>query len=147
MHREGPALSVVLEVARAVVKREKIEVLEKVYFDTNKTTIKEESFPLLNDIAELLEQHPDITLIRIEGHTDSRGSASSNRRLSQGRSQSVRQYLIDNGIVAARMTAEGFGEDMPVAEGSSEEAWEQNRRVEFVIVQREGGNEDTTAPQ
>ena len=138
---ETTDLSVVLEVARAVVRREKIEILEKVYFDTNKSTIKEESFPLLNDIAEILTTNPDITLVRIEGHTDARGSASSNRRLSNGRANSVRQYLIDKGIAAARLEAKGFGEDVPVVEGSGEAIWEQNRRVEFVIVSREGGNE------
>ena len=137
---EDTELSVVLDIARAVVSREKIEILEKVFFDTSKTTIKEESYPLLNDIADLLKENPDITLVRIEGHTDARGSASSNRRLSQGRSNSVRQYLIDRGIAAERLTAKGFGEDVPVAEGNNEAAWEQNRRVEFVIVEREGGN-------
>ncbi|MFT5683612.1 MAG: OOP family OmpA-OmpF porin [Myxococcota bacterium] len=128
--------SVVLEVARAVVSQEKIEILEKVFFDLNKATIKSESFPLLNDIADLLKEYPDITLIQVEGHTDARGSASSNRRLSQSRATSVRQYLIDKGIAAERMTAKGFGEDVPLEEASTEAAWEQNRRVEFVIVER-----------
>ena len=130
-----------MEIARAVVSREKIEILDKVFFDTNKTTIKEESFPLLDDVAELLVEHTDITLIRVEGHTDARGSASSNRRLSQGRASSVRQYLIDQGVAGERLEFKGFGEDVPVAEGNNEAAWEQNRRVEFVIVTREGGND------
>ncbi len=133
---ESTELSVVLQAARAKVSAEKIEILEKVFFDTNKTTIKPESFPLLDEVSALLVAHPDITLVRVEGHTDARGSATTNRRLSQGRADSVRQYLIDHGVAAERLIAQGFGEDAPLVEGNSEAAWEQNRRVEFMIVQR-----------
>ena len=130
-------LSVVLEAARAVVSLEKIEILEKVFFDTNKITIQTESFSLLDEIAVLLSDNPAITIIRIDGHTDARGAASANRRLSQGRADSVRQYLIDKGIAADRLTSKGYGEDVPIEVGNNEAAWEQNRRVEFVIVERQ----------
>ncbi|MDG1481232.1 MAG: OmpA family protein [Myxococcota bacterium] len=130
-------LSVVLEVARAVISLEKIEILEKVFFDTNKISIKPESFSLLDEIAVLLIENPAITLIRVDGHTDARGAASANRRLSQGRANSVQQYLIDKGVAADRLTSAGYGEDVPIETGNNEAAWEQNRRVEFVIVERQ----------
>jgi outer membrane protein OmpA-like peptidoglycan-associated protein len=133
-------ITVTMASARAVVTREKIEILEKVYFDTAKTTIKEESFPLLNEVASVLQEYPDIQSIRVEGHTDSRGRASYNLRLSQGRAEAVRQYLIEQGIDPARLVSEGFGEDSPIEAASTMEAYEQNRRVEFVILEREGGN-------
>ena len=130
-----------LESSKAVVTREKIEILEKVFFDTNKTTIKPESYQLLNDVASVLRDYPDILKIRIEGHTDSRGSATSNLRLSQGRAAAVRDYLIKQGIDPSRLVSEGYGEDRPVDPAENAAAWEKNRRVEFVILERDGGND------
>ena len=74
----------------------------------------------------------DLLALRIEGHTDSRGSAESNRRLSDARAASVRAYLIDKGIAAERLGV-GIGEDQPVDDRNVAEAWERNRRVEFII--------------
>jgi len=130
-------LSVVLEPAKARVTREKIEILEKVYFDTNKASIRPESFDLLDDVTEILKSNPDIRRIHVEGHTDSRGSASYNKKLSDRRAKAVRQYLVDRGISPSRVDATGFGEERPVDEREVAEAWDQNRRVEFVITERD----------
>jgi len=129
-------LSVVLEPAKARVTREKIEILEKVYFDTNKASIRPESFELLDDVADILESNPDIRRIHVEGHTDSRGSASYNKKLSDKRAKAVRQYLIDRKITPDRIDATGYGEERPVDDRNVSEAWDQNRRVEFVITER-----------
>ncbi|MBT3223787.1 MAG: OmpA family protein, partial [Proteobacteria bacterium] len=80
------------------VTGDRIEVDGTVYFDTAKATIKAESFELLDEVAKVLHDHPELTRISIEGHTDSRGSASMNQTLSEGRARSVLEYLVGKGI-------------------------------------------------
>ena len=87
----------------------------------------------LDEVAEALADHPKIT-VRIEGHTDSRGSNKFNMKLSDDRAKSVRDYLIGKGIDGARMDARGYGEDVPIADNRSDAGRAQNRRVEFVIT-------------
>jgi outer membrane protein OmpA-like peptidoglycan-associated protein len=118
-----------------VVTEKKIELKQTVYFDTNKTRIKSKSFPLLNEVAQALVDNPTIN-VRIEGHTDSRGSDRKNLKLSRGRAASVRQYLLDKGIDGARMVSEGYGEAQPIADNRTSAGREQNRRVEFFITSR-----------
>ena len=120
------------------VTKDKIEILEKVYFDTNKASIKQRSFNVLEQVATVLRRNPQITKVRVEGHTDSRGSDSYNLELSERRAKSVRQFLVDRGIEADRLDAKGFGEEQPVASNSNSEGREQNRRVEFLIVEVDG---------
>ena len=72
--------------------------------------------------------------VGIEGHTDSRGNKRKNKRLSQARANAVRDYLIEQGIDADRLVAKGFGPARPVASNKSKRGRDQNRRVEFVIV-------------
>ena len=122
--------------ARATVTKEKIEIADKVYFETAKAAIKPESFGLLDDVASILVANPEITKIRIEGHTDSRGNADYNRKLSDARAASVRQYLIDKGVEAGRLESIGYGEDKPVDTANNAAAWEKNRRVDFFVVER-----------
>ncbi|MFZ5475169.1 MAG: OmpA family protein [Myxococcota bacterium] len=134
---ETTVLAVVLNPSRVVVQKDRIEILDKIYFDTNKTTIKKVSYPLLQEIARVLQEHPEVRKVRVEGHTDSRGSDTANLKLSDGRAKSVMAYLLKAGVSAQRLTAAGFGETRPVEKAESEQAWELNRRVEFVIEERE----------
>lgn len=115
------------------VTRDKIEIADKVYFDTGKATIKAESHPLLDQIFGVLEARTDLLRLRIEGHTDSRGSAAANLKLSDERAAAVRAYLVEKGIAPERLRSVGFGEDQPVDERNVADAWEANRRVEFMI--------------
>jgi outer membrane protein OmpA-like peptidoglycan-associated protein len=117
------------------VTDKKIELKQTVYFDTARTTIKRRSFALLNEVARVLTDNPKIE-VRIEGHTDSRGSDSYNLKLSDGRAASVRSYLIDRGISADRMESKGYGERVPIADNRTRVGRGQNRRVEFVITDR-----------
>jgi outer membrane protein OmpA-like peptidoglycan-associated protein len=126
-------LTVQLAPTRVAVTREKIDILEKVYFDTGKDTIKAESFPLLDEIAGILTARDDILKVRIEGHTDERGRASTNQELSERRAASVLRYLGEKGVAADRLHSVGFGESKPVDPGHNEKAWDANRRVEFMI--------------
>ena len=116
-----------------VVTKTKIEIKQTIYFDFNKATIKPVSFPLLNEVALALKDNPGIR-VRVEGHTDSRGSDSYNLTLSQKRAESVRAYLIGRGIAPERMEAKGFGESMPIADNRTDQGRSQNRRVEFIII-------------
>lgn len=118
-----------------VLKKERIEISEQIHFATGKHAILPASFELMNQIAQVLKDHPTIKL-RIEGHTDSIGNDALNLRLSQRRANSVREYLIEAGIGADRLVAIGFGETMPIASNASESGRSLNRRVEFNITER-----------
>jgi outer membrane protein OmpA-like peptidoglycan-associated protein len=118
-----------------VVTDKKIELKQKVFFATAKTEILPRSFPLLNEVAQVLKDNPNLH-VRVEGHTDSRGSNRYNMRLSQGRANSVRSYLMRQGIDGGRMKAVGYGEERPIASNRTRAGRAMNRRVEFVITKR-----------
>ena len=111
----------------------KTVIIKNIYFNFDKTTLKEESFPELNRMTQLMKQNPGIT-IEIGGHTDNKGSDEYNLTLSEGRAQAVKDYLIEQGISEARMQAKGFGETQPVSTNDTEEGRSENRRVEFTIL-------------
>ncbi len=112
----------------------KIEILEKVFFDTNKAKIKKRSYNVLTQVASVLKAYKNIKKIRVEGHTDSRGKDASNLDLSKRRAQAVRDFLINAGIDGGRLDSEGYGETKPIASNKSKAGRASNRRVEFVIT-------------
>ena len=116
----------------------KIQILEKVYFDTNKATIKKRSFPLLDQVAAYLKTNPQITKLRIEGHTDNRGKDAYNMTLSQNRANSVRTYLSNRGVADGRMEAKGYGETRFIDTNKTRAGRANNRRVDFVILEVDG---------
>ncbi|MBA3454165.1 MAG: OmpA family protein [Deltaproteobacteria bacterium] len=116
-----------------VITATNIEIKQTVYFDTNKATIKKVSFGLLNEVAQALKDNPKIK-VEVGGHTDSQGNDKANLKLSQNRANSVRKYLIGQGVAADRMTAKGYGENVMIADNRTAEGRAQNRRVEFVIT-------------
>ena len=118
-----------------VVTKKRIELKQKIFFDFNKARIKKKSYALLNEVANVLKDRPKMR-VRIEGHTDSRGSRRYNRRLSRRRARSVRRYLKKRGISGDRMVAKGYGEGKPIAPNRTSEGREKNRRVEFHIIKR-----------
>jgi outer membrane protein OmpA-like peptidoglycan-associated protein len=115
----------------------KIEILEKVFFDTAKATIKPQSFELLNQVAFVIKSNKRIKGIRVEGHTDNRGSKKYNMKLSQARADSVLRYLVGQGVDAGALEAVGYGPDVPVQDNRTEAGRDANRRVEFVITKQE----------
>jgi outer membrane protein OmpA-like peptidoglycan-associated protein len=119
---------------RVLVTSGKILILDKVYFETGKATIKPVSFPLLDQVAATLKGNPQLELIEIQGHADERGNDDANLRLTQARTQSVKEYLEKKGVESGRMVAKGYGETKPVCTQHNENCWEKNRRVEFVIL-------------
>ncbi|MBI4508606.1 MAG: OmpA family protein [Deltaproteobacteria bacterium] len=121
---------------RVVVTSGAIEILDKIYFETNKAVIKPESYPILDAIAATLQGNPDILLIEIGGHADERAKDEYNLRLTQDRSEAVKKYLVDNGVEETRLKAVGYGETRPIDPRHNEAAWSKNRRVEFLILKR-----------
>lgn len=129
-------IQVKLATGKAKMKGEAIVILDKVYFETDKDIIKSESFELLNQVASILAAHPEIKKIEVAGHTDNQGNDAYNLDLSDRRSKSVRQYLIDKGIAAERLDAKGYGETKPIDSNNTSKGRANNRRVEFNITER-----------
>ncbi|GAB1308046.1 OmpA family protein [Urechidicola sp. KH5] len=103
-----------------------------IVFDTGKTTIKEQSAGVLNDIIAILKDYP-ASNFNVEGHTDSTGSAGLNQKLSEGRAQAVVEYLTSNGIDAGRLTSAGYGEERPISTNDTAAGRRANRRVEITL--------------
>ncbi len=108
-------------------------VLEGVLFDTNEYYIKPKYYYILNVVTNILKKNPGLT-IEVQGHTDSVGSDSLNRRLSQNRANSVKKYLVRNANGQISLTARGYGETRPVASNSTEEGRATNRRVQLDVI-------------
>ena len=123
---------------RVVVENNKIVIGEKIQFDLNKATIKPESDSLMEEIIKVVKENPQIKKVAIEGHTSSEGSDKHNLKLSDQRAKAVMDYLVKKGELPKEMfTAKGFGESKPIAEESTEEGKEKNRRVEFNITEQD----------
>lgn len=111
-------------------------VIENIYFDTEKYSIKEESQISLNKIVKVLKENPEMKLA-INAHTDNKGRDSYNLKLSDQRAASALKYLLANGITKDRLISKGFGETKPLIdckENCSDDDLQANRRVEFVIL-------------
>lgn len=109
------------------------DAFDNLNFDFGKATIRESSFPSLDKLAEVLNESKDWK-IAIEGHTDDKGSLTSNLKLSQNRANSVKEYLVKKGIATDRITATGLGETKPIVPNDSNANRDKNRRVEFKIT-------------
>lgn len=124
------------ETAKIIEKNNvKYIMLEKIYFDFNKSSIKEESKLSLNKLVKILNDNKAIN-ININAHTDNKGPDAYNLTLSEKRAQSTMQYLIEKGIDAKRMIAKGFGESQSLSncnENCTPEQLEMDRRVDFII--------------
>ena len=108
-------------------------VTRGILFDVNKSIIKNESMGTINEIVEMMIEHPDLNF-RVEGHTDGDGDESYNQKLSEERAAAVKSLLIQNGIDATRLDSKGYGESIPVDNNSTPEGKANNRRVEFVKI-------------
>lgn len=105
-----------------------------ILFDTGKDTIRSESFSLLDKVATLLADHPEMKRIRVEGHTDDVGNAAYNKDLSARRAASVVRYLVGNGVAQSRLVPSGYGFEQPIASNATALGRAKNRRVAFTIL-------------
>ncbi|MBK6522582.1 MAG: OmpA family protein [Sphingobacteriaceae bacterium] len=109
--------------------------INNIFFETAKSVLKSESFFELDNLVKLLNDNP-IMEIFIAGHTDNIGNDEYNNKLSKERAAAVVTYLTSKGVVAARLTSDGFGKSKPLADNSTDEGKSLNRRVEFTIIKK-----------
>ncbi len=131
---EKKSVSVTLGVSRVVVLKDRVDIRDKVFFDLDSATITAESYRILDDVAGTLENHTELRLVEVQGHTDDQGAEDYNLELSQRRAEAVRKYLIGQGIDPDRLVARGYGEAQPLQPGTAADAREVNRRVVFRIL-------------
>jgi len=115
-----------------------LRLTEPIVFEGETEKLAPESFPVLDTIAQILTDYPEITL-EIQGHTDSRGEPEANQRISQERAAVVSRYLQARGVAAARLTAKGYGETRPIESNRTSQGRAINRRVE--LIRTDGGRQ------
>jgi uncharacterized protein (TIGR03382 family) len=127
-------LSRTLELAR--IEEDHVELLAPVLFARGRDILLLQSRAVLDAAVSVLHDHPELSRVRVEGHTDGQGRPAHNLTLSQRRAKAVREYLMKHGIAAERLESDGFGSARPIASNETKEGRARNRRVEMVIVRR-----------
>ncbi len=107
--------------------------LDRVYFDIDKSSLRPDSYPELEELLLYLQRH-EVIRVEIAGHTDNTGTPAHNLQLSQARANAIVKYLTGKGINAARLQAKGYGADQPVADNTTEKGKQLNRRTEVRIL-------------
>ena len=137
-------LPVVMEPTKLTIEKGKITTTE-IYFDSGAATLRGESLPALQEIATSVELL-GVTRMLVEGHTDDRGAAERNLELSTQRAESVRAKLVELGVPASVVSAQGFGQTRPVADNGTAAGRAKNRRVDFVLLEDVSGDAAPDAP-
>jgi outer membrane protein OmpA-like peptidoglycan-associated protein len=122
-----------VDVQRTADNELNVTVKNEVLFDTNSAAIRSASRSTLQEMADVFQKYPQTTL-RVEGHTDSTGTAAYNQRLSERRANSVGSYIENMGVSSSRVDAVGFGESQPRASNDTVSGRQLNRRVEIHVV-------------
>ena len=122
------------KMALVVVRKDRIEIRQRVNFKPARSVILPDSFELLRQVAQVIKDAPRIS-VRIEGHTDNVGKLKTNLRVSQARADAVKDFLVKQGVEAKRLDAQGFGPTRPIASNATRVGKSLNRRVEFRIVE------------
>lgn len=121
------------EAARAETMAAREILEERIHFDYDRAALRPEAEQKLMRKVAVMRANPDVRL-RIEGHTDERGSIEYNIALGQRRAEAARDYLVNFGIAPGRLETVSWGEDRPLVRASNEEAWALNRRSDFTII-------------
>ena len=122
-----------VDVQRTADNELNVSVKNEVLFDFNSAALRSASRSTLQEMADVFQRYPNTTL-RVEGHTDSTGSASYNQRLSERRANSVEGYLENLGVRSGRIDAIGYGESQPRASNRTASGRQLNRRVEIHVI-------------
>lgn len=133
-----PAKPKRVKVVNFEMGKEGLKLPGPVVFETGSDKLKPESDEVLAIVNDYLEAKPEITVLRIEGHTDSDGSKGGNQALSEKRAMSVARWLTAQGISCARLFPVGFGQEKPLVDNTSAENKAMNRRVAFVNAALKG---------
>ncbi len=106
--------------------------IQNIYFDYDKSSIRPDAREILKANAEIFAKKSDAAIV-VEGHCDERGTAEYNMALGERRAQEAKQYLVNLGIKASRLETISYGEERPLDNRSTEEAWAKNRRAQFLL--------------
>jgi outer membrane protein OmpA-like peptidoglycan-associated protein len=128
--------------SKTEVTEEQIKLKESVEFESDSAVISDSSKGLLDEVVQVMKDHPEIEKVRVAGYTDSEGKRKLNKQLSHERAAAVKQYLIDHGIAADRVSSKGYGASRPIASNKTEAGRAENRRVEIHILRRKGETKD-----
>ena len=127
--------------AKVTVTATKVEILDKVFFETGSDQLKEESEAILQQVAGVLKANWQLRRLRVEGHTDSRGDKEMNVDLSERRARRVKVFLEKAGVARHRLEAKGYGPTKPIASNRTQAGRANNRRVAFTILERTGADQ------
>jgi outer membrane protein OmpA-like peptidoglycan-associated protein len=119
------------------IRDNRIELGQKIQFAYDKAEILPASFALMDELAKVMQENPQVQKVSIEGHASDEGEEKHNLLLSKARAEAVRVYLASKGVSAERMSSTGYGETRPLVSNDSDAGREQNRRVEFHITKQE----------
>ena len=117
---------------KIVIKKDKLELKEKLYFAWNQAVLQDVSFPVLDEVVTALNDNKSWR-VQVEGHTSSEGSDDHNQTLSEKRAEAVLDYLVAHGIDKQRLVSKGFASSVPRDSNATAAGRESNRRVEFVV--------------
>jgi len=134
-------------MGKAKIENNEIKIPGKIQFDIDKATLKEtkETTDILKTVADVMKENKQITKLRVEGHTDDKGGTEHNVKLSEGRAQTVADWLVKNGVEKERIATIGFGEARPINANDNDANREKNRRTEFKVWQVDGKDTDVVA--
>ncbi|WPB79305.1 OmpA family protein [Archangium violaceum] len=127
------------------ITHKELKLSGKVVFEASRARLQSRSFVLLDWVAKVMREHPEIPVVVVGAHTDDRGLSEENRRLSQQRAEEVRRYLIGKGVAAERLVPKGYGQDRPEYSNATSFGRENNRRVDFKIIRN--SDENPESPQ
>lgn len=119
-----------------IVEEQQVVVLEQIQFAFDSDEILAASFPLMENIARVLNENPQLTRIEIQGHTDDVGTDAHNDDLSNRRASSVMRWLVEHGVAQERLMSHGYGERVPLVPNTDDASRARNRRVQFIIMDR-----------
>ncbi|HHO49542.1 MAG TPA: peptidoglycan-associated lipoprotein Pal [Deltaproteobacteria bacterium] len=117
--------------------RQLISNFQRVHFETDSSTLSDESKRALDTNAKILQGNTEVR-VQIQGHADERGTSDYNLQLGNGRADSVKKYLVSMGVAGSRLEVISYGEELPAKQGHNEAAWSANRRAEFVVTWGQG---------
>jgi outer membrane protein OmpA-like peptidoglycan-associated protein len=117
---------------KLVVKPDKLELKEKLYFAQNQATLQESAYPALDEVVQALKENKGFR-VQVEGHASSEGGDERNQTLSEKRAAAVVNYLVAHGIAKDRLVSKGFASSVPADTNATAAGRENNRRVEFVV--------------
>lgn len=126
---------VVVAGGEAVLEGDRIKIARNIFYDVDKDEIRPESFPVLNAVANIVNTHPEIIALTVEGHTDNQGSTAHNIKLSERRANAVVRYLVSVGV-RTPMQAPGYGASSSLCFTDTEDCRAMNRRVEFRVKRK-----------